>query len=256
MKLIRVAAVGIALIASWLIPTNVANAAPDVYATPGVHLVSDRYWKTGCSNYSSSVIRCTTEIYATKVVQKGGRWYKQNDWVFNNLSYLASPRETWANNPLGSTGSWTAADGRKWRTECDTPRTGNGACRNYIVATVASEKGGVVTQIKGEVFNSMVRFSTDTLPPVTTIPAAAPPRSDVPKPGALIPLTPTATKPSKPTSVPGSGYNCPAGYPIKGNASSHIYHMPGQRYYSKTKPEECFATEAAAKAAGYRKAKR
>ncbi|WP_456300410.1 sunset domain-containing protein [Tessaracoccus coleopterorum] len=42
---------------------------------------------------------------------------------------------------------------------------------------------------------------------------------------------------------------------MKGNANSGIYHMPGQRYYSKTKPEECFAKESAAKAAGYRKAK-
>lgn len=60
----------------------------------------------------------------------------------------------------------------------------------------------------------------------------------------------------KPTSVRGTGgYNCPAGYPIKGNADSGIYHVPGGRSYNATKPEECFATESAARAAGYRKAK-
>ncbi len=31
--------------------------------------------------------------------------------------------------------------------------------------------------------------------------------------------------------------------------------MPWQRYYSRTKPEMCFATEAAAVKAGYRKSK-
>lgn len=61
----------------------------------------------------------------------------------------------------------------------------------------------------------------------------------------------------KPSSVWGTGgYNCPAGYPIKGNADSMIYHVPGGAYYSRTIPEECFATESAARAAGYRKSKR
>jgi len=51
------------------------------------------------------------------------------------------------------------------------------------------------------------------------------------------------------------GDSCPANAPIKGNESSMIYHMPGQRYYDVTVPEECFASEAAAQAAGYRAAK-
>lgn len=59
----------------------------------------------------------------------------------------------------------------------------------------------------------------------------------------------------KPTSTSPNGWNCPSGYPIKGNQSG-IYHVPGGAYYSRTNPEECFATEAAAKAAGYRKSKR
>lgn len=54
------------------------------------------------------------------------------------------------------------------------------------------------------------------------------------------------------------GYSCPAGYPIKGNHSSSgewIYHVPGGAYYDRTKPEECFATERDARAAGYRASK-
>jgi hypothetical protein len=48
------------------------------------------------------------------------------------------------------------------------------------------------------------------------------------------------------------GGECPASAPIKGNESSGIYHMPDGSYYDATEAEECFATEAAAQAAGYR----
>lgn len=53
-----------------------------------------------------------------------------------------------------------------------------------------------------------------------------------------------------------SNWNCPSGYPIKGNASSMIYHVRGGASYSQTNPEECFASEAAARAKGYRASKR
>jgi hypothetical protein len=49
----------------------------------------------------------------------------------------------------------------------------------------------------------------------------------------------------------------PPSAPIKGNDSSSgelIYHMRSSATYDATYPEECFATEAAAQAAGYRKA--
>jgi endonuclease YncB( thermonuclease family) len=56
--------------------------------------------------------------------------------------------------------------------------------------------------------------------------------------------------------IPGT-WNCPSYAPIKGNQGSNgwIYHMPWNQYYSVTNPEECFSTEAAALAAGYRPAK-
>ncbi|MFD2840175.1 hypothetical protein ACFSYH_06290 [Populibacterium corticicola] len=63
----------------------------------------------------------------------------------------------------------------------------------------------------------------------------------------------------KPNRVKPKGWNCPSSHPIKGNVSSSgelIYHVPGGAYYSRTNPEECFATESAAKSAGYRKSKR
>lgn len=56
-------------------------------------------------------------------------------------------------------------------------------------------------------------------------------------------------------AVAPSGWGCPSNAPIKGNASSMIYHRPGQAYYAATNPEECFRSAASAEAAGYRAAK-
>ncbi|MGC5167042.1 hypothetical protein [Luteimicrobium sp. DT211] len=53
-------------------------------------------------------------------------------------------------------------------------------------------------------------------------------------------------------TAPISAWDCPSWAPIKGNADSGIYHLPGGRYYNATKPEICFTTTAAARAAGYR----
>ncbi len=58
-------------------------------------------------------------------------------------------------------------------------------------------------------------------------------------------------------AVAGDGSaTCPPGYPIKGNASSMIYHAPGRASYNGTVPEWCFATEEDALNAGYRAPKR
>jgi hypothetical protein len=54
-------------------------------------------------------------------------------------------------------------------------------------------------------------------------------------------------------AVPGDGSReCPEAYPIKGNATSRIYHEPGRPSYDRTIPEYCFATVGAAEAAGFR----
>lgn len=59
--------------------------------------------------------------------------------------------------------------------------------------------------------------------------------------------------------VSGKTTKCPSGYPVKGNRTGSNrewkYHVPGQRYYAKTKPEECFRTAADARKAGYRASK-
>ncbi len=47
---------------------------------------------------------------------------------------------------------------------------------------------------------------------------------------------------------------CPAGHPVK-VGSSGIYHVPGGRFYERTRPERCYVDAAAAEADGYRAAK-
>ena len=48
---------------------------------------------------------------------------------------------------------------------------------------------------------------------------------------------------------------CPTGFEIKANDNSHIYHVPGGRFYERTVAERCYATETAAERDGYRRAK-
>lgn len=56
-------------------------------------------------------------------------------------------------------------------------------------------------------------------------------------------------------TTPVDTWNCPSWAPIKGNADSMIYHLPSGSFYTRTNPEECFRTESAAVAAGYRRSK-
>lgn len=66
-----------------------------------------------------------------------------------------------------------------------------------------------------------------------------------------------STATSYPTrTAPSSASSCPSWAPIKGNGQSMIYHLPHNQSYKVTLPEDCFRTEAAAKKAGYRAAKR
>jgi hypothetical protein len=49
---------------------------------------------------------------------------------------------------------------------------------------------------------------------------------------------------------------CPLTHPVKGNASSRIYHEPGSRFYEMTIPERCYRDAAAAEDDGMRAPKR
>jgi hypothetical protein len=72
-------------------------------------------------------------------------------------------------------------------------------------------------------------------------------------PGETLQEPAGAPPPETAAWVAGDGSpDCPAGYPIKGNASSHIYHVPGQSSYERTVPEICFASEDVAQSQGFR----
>ena len=52
----------------------------------------------------------------------------------------------------------------------------------------------------------------------------------------------------RPGVKPTDAKSCPPSHPIKGNFTTYsgepcIYHLPHQRFYEKTKPERCYATE-------------
>lgn len=144
---------------------NAGDSDTKVYTQPGDHLVNGRYWKTECEKYSSTVVRCTTNLWGDKKTA-AGQTYK--GWIFNTLSYLPSSRSAWASNPLGKTGEFKGSDGRQWKTECDTAATGRGGCRSYALVG------------KKWVVNNLVQFSTSSVAAVTAIPAAAPALSGVP----------------------------------------------------------------------------
>ncbi len=59
---------------------------------------------------------------------------------------------------------------------------------------------------------------------------------------------------------PLDAWTCPVSHPIKGNFTTYsgepcIYHVPGRRFYNKTKPERCYATEEEAQRDGCRRSK-
>lgn len=161
LRAILIAPLVAVLLALSTLAAPTAAAAVDVYITPGYHNVNGRQWHTTCEKYSSTVTRCHTDIKATEVKLVNGRYASVFGWVFNNLTYKASPRAQWSNNNLGKTAQWTS-NGRRWYTECDTPQTGYNGCRSYIWATRVVAKGGGYQQIQGWVFNNMVRFSNDS----------------------------------------------------------------------------------------------
>src|SRR5690554_6277158 len=93
--LVAVVGVTLGLVAA---PTPAAATSPAVYTTPGDHVEGGRYWKTNCQMYSSSIVRCSTDIWATTYVEHEGSFHDHDAWTFNNLTYLPAPREAWGNN--------------------------------------------------------------------------------------------------------------------------------------------------------------
>jgi len=65
----------------------------------------------------------------------------------------------------------------------------------------------------------------------------------------------------RPGVPPQDAWTCPLTHPIKGNFTTYsgercIYHMKRGRFYGKTKPERCYATEEDAVKDGCRRSMR
>lgn len=157
----------LAMLISLFVTAGPARADVNVYTTPGYHTVNGRQWHTTCGPYSSVIDRCRADIWATQVQRVNGRYLSKTGWVFNNLTYLPAPRETWKGNPLATPGTHTIS-GRQWKTECDTAWTGKNACRSFIWATVIegtrTTSGTTYRSVTKWVFNNIVLFSTSQTP--------------------------------------------------------------------------------------------
>lgn len=147
-----------AVVLVWgLLPASAS--ADDVYTNPGTHHVNGRDWRTRCEGYSSTVDRCHTEIWTTRVVRQGSVYRRVTGWAFNNLTYLPSPRGPWAGNPLAEPGIHTVGS-RQWRTQCDTAWTGRGGCRTEILASMPEQRAGRWMNVDKWVFNNIVQFNS------------------------------------------------------------------------------------------------
>jgi hypothetical protein len=77
-----------------------------------------------------------------------------------------------------------------------------------------------------------------------------------------VPLAAPGQPPAaRPGVAPVDAWTCPATHPIKGNFTTHsgercIYHPPSGAFYSKTKPERCYASGEEALRDGCRASKR
>jgi hypothetical protein len=80
------------------------------------------------------------------------------------------------------------------------------------------------------------------------------PVPDVPMPAAATTETRSDTADAGWVSPDADG-SAPASHPIKAKENSGIFHVPGGRFYDRTKADRCYATAAAAEADGYRQSK-
>lgn len=164
------ALIGACVLALGVLPRPAAADSGWVYTTPGEHTVAGRQWRTWCEEYTSTILRCESEIWATQVIEHAGAGFEVvNGWAFNNLTYLPIPESAWGDNPLARTGEFTV-DGRQWRTSCRDEWTGPNGCRSFIRATVVAAVDGRYVRQDKWVFNNVVQFGRPTAPPDVTTP--------------------------------------------------------------------------------------
>jgi hypothetical protein len=91
--------------------------------------------------------------------------------------------------------------------------------------------------------------------PTATAPPQWPPWPAQPDATAQ-PAGHSAAPVARPTWLPANDDgSTPDSHPIKAKDSSGIFHVPGGRFYDRTKADRCYPTAAAAETDGYRQSK-
>ena len=136
--------------------------------------------------------------------------------------------------------------------------------RRSLVLVLIAAVGGAVWSWRRDTADASTRGPAEWPPLPTPSPTVAPADlatvdTDVTEAATATTAT-TAAAAAATESTGGSADplpdgSCPAGFPIKANANSGIFHVPGGRFYDRTKAERCYSDENAAIADGYRRAK-
>ena len=121
--------------------------------------------------------------------------------------------------------------------------------RVLLLLVLLSAAGFIAIRFRERV--TPVAASEPTWPPITRRPEPPPPVGAVTQ-HVADGATPAPAPAWKPANADGT---MPDGYPIKAKNQSMIFHVPGGRFYDRTRPERCYATEAAAVADGFRRSK-
>lgn len=119
-----------------------------------------------------------------------------------------------------------------------------------VVSLVVAFVLGAVFGLLGSRLRPQVALAPGPVPEPTPDPVPVPPATPA---GSITEPVPAADDGGDADSVPGNGTaEAPAGYPIKGNERSGIYHAPGGFSYDRTIATVHFRSAEAAEAAGFR----
>lgn len=215
------------------------------------------------SAYTNQTISFTRGAKTSSEVQIDHMVALENAWVSGANRWSAAKRKLFANDPLNLEAVDGTSNSQKGSSEASAWLPRNKAYRCTYVARQISVKAKYSLSVTSAEKAAMGRVlkacpGQETYRSTLTVTSGA---SSSGKPSAAASAAPTAssekpaTRPTATSAKPGSDGSCPAAFPIKGNENSMIYHVPGGRYYARTKAEQCFSTEAAARAAGFRPSK-
>lgn len=138
----------------------------DIYTTPGTHTVGATRYRTACGNYTATIRRCRTDVYGLQVGSNSSGFYHFRGWRLVQYTHTTVTAGAWRGSYLVSPGVHVV-NGKLWRVECGTARSGARACvadqwQSYISTVRNDGSGGYNWQV-GWVFQMVLPFSTAPL---------------------------------------------------------------------------------------------